>query len=195
MEIKFNSTPPKNVLFFNNSVDETSFASFQKSLIEMTNEIKEYENDLKEKCSIIGIPYKDKDHIINLYLSTYGGDVNYGLAFYDLLKNNSIPVHAICNGPVMSAGILMLCGCSERNAYKNVMFLIHSLATTCMSGKLDAIKERHEYLDKLQEKIIDVIVSNTFISKEKLIENVKYKEDWFFNTQEALKYNLIDNIL
>jgi ATP-dependent protease ClpP protease subunit len=48
---------------------------------------------------------------------------------------------------------------------------------------------------RLQKIIESIILSKTKISKKQLSDNYNSKNDWYMNAEEALKSNIIDQIL
>lgn len=188
-------------LYITEDISESTYSFLKKEIDTKIKEIEEIHennykwfrnNDLDEKS------YTKKQVKCVLHLSTYGGVVYDGLGICDLLErldNNPLfDLIVICEGKVMSCGIPILLSIKNRVCTKNTIFMIHQL-TTFMSGRLEDLKEDVEQSEKLQERIDNIILSNTKITKEQLDDWYCHKKDMFFNAQEALDLGLINEII
>ena len=126
---------------------------------------------------------------INIYINSVGGQVNQGLALYDLSKTLKSPIRTICFAEAYSmAAVLMFMG-KERIAMKNSRFMLHQIR----GGTIGTFKEMQisvEEANCLQSVIYDIIRENTNIKdpeKELLF-------DKWMNSKEALSCGLITEI-
>ena len=148
--------------------------------------------------SILSFNEEDKDKLdpspIKLYINCYGGDVYQFLGLIDVIKASITPIHTITLGAAMSCAFLVALSGHKRFAYKNSTFMYHQIST----GEWGTAKNLEEDLietKRLQKIIESIILSKTKISKKQLSDNYNSKNDWYINAEEALKSNIIDQIL
>ena len=195
MEIKEIESKERTITIFND-VDESSMSSAVEKIFQINQSDEEWIRNLHNvmnvssvKCdSTIEMPH------IQLLLSTYGGEVYDGLSLYDAIKNSKTCVDITCFGKIMSMGIIILLASKTRKAYRNTTFMIHEISSFG-TGKVADIEESVEEAKRLNKLLFDIIEKETNISKEKLEEVYKRKQDWFFTAEEALKMGLITEII
>ena len=148
--------------------------------------------------SILSFNEEDKDKLdpspIKLYINCYGGDVYQFLGLIDVIESSITPIHTITLGAAMSCAFLVALSGHKRFAYKNSTFMYHQIST----GEWGTAKNLEEDLietKRLQKIIESIILSKTKISKKQLSDNYNSKNDWYINAEEALKSNIIDQIL
>ena len=131
---------------------------------------------------------------IRLYLSTPGGNCYDGLALYDAIESSKTPVEVICSGKVMSMGIIVALASPVRMAYRNTTFMIHQVSGLNF-GTLQDMKESMEESERVNNLLFDIIQKKSKITKVRLDEVSKKKEDWFFSAEEALYLGIITEII
>lgn len=192
MDITLPDNNKKKIYLYNN-IDDTNISTTITSINEYNNEYFEFFSQLNNYFNNNGLTeYKFIKPTIELYLTTFGGNCYDGLALCSVLKQNNVKV--ICNGYIMSMGIPILLSCSEKIAYENTTFMIHSISSICM-GKINDMKEDFEQAKHLQNVIDDIILNNSYISKDELAKCHIEKKDWYMTAKEALKFGLIDKII
>ena len=131
---------------------------------------------------------------IEIYLNTPGGQVYAGLGIYDTIQFISSSVSTICTGMAASMGAVLLCAGEKgkRSALKHSRVMIHQpLGGT--QGQASDIQIVATEIQKLKKELYDIIAKHS---------NKSYKEvsndgdrDFWMNSDEALKYGMIDEIL
>ena len=94
----------------------------------------------------------------------------------------------------MSSALLVALAGHKRFAYKHSTFIIHQIST----GEWGTAKHLEEDLveSKRLQKILDnIILSRTKITKRQLTSIYNHKKDWYINSEEALKYKIVDQII
>lgn len=131
---------------------------------------------------------------INLYINSPGGSVTSGMAIYDTMNFIKSDVSTICIGMAASmASILLSAGAKgKRYSLPNSEVMIHQ-PLGGVQGQATEIKIAAERILKLKDKINQILSLNTKQDIKK-IEN-DTERDNFMNSEEALKYGLIDKIL
>jgi len=119
---------------------------------------------------------------ITMYLSSEGGDLEAMKIIANTLESCRKPVDIVVTGYCMSAGVYLLeCASGGRKAYRNALFGIHA-----PRGAPEELKELivSEYEGKLKER---TRLPEDFFP---LPEEMR-----FFTAEEALEYDVIDEIV
>ena len=190
--------PKIHNIYINGDVDEKMW----QTLVDKINEIKAADKEIDEinigTLSLFGIDAQAIHPPVNIYLSTYGGDVYEMLSIYDVIKEltNTYEVNIFCSGKIMSAGtiIMLAVDLEHRFSYQNTTFMYHTLSGWSW-GKMKDIEENVEEKKRLHKLMWNILKEKTEIPEEKLDEIYKCKKDWFISSKEALKYKIIGKII
>lgn len=185
-------------IYIKGDVDEDMW----QTLVDKINEIKSADREIDETnvgtLSLFGIDAQAIHPSINIYLSTYGGNIHDMFAIYDEIKNltNEYEVNIYCVGKIMSAGtiIMLAVDLEHRFAYANTTFMYHTLSG-CAFSKMKEMEENVEEFKRLHKLMWNIYKENTEIPSEKLDEIYKCKKDWFITSKEAIKYKIINKII
>ena len=131
---------------------------------------------------------------ISLYINSPGGSVTAGMAIYDTMNYIKSDVSTICVGIAASmASILLSSGTKgKRYALPNSEVMIHQ-PLGGVQGQATEIKIAAERIVKLKDKVNKLLSINTNQDIKKIESDTE--RDNFMNSEEALKYGLIDKIL
>jgi len=139
-----------------------------------------------------------KNPEITLRVSSTGGGVYDMLSILDTMENlkRTIAIKTIATGYVMSAAVpLIAFGTKGRRfAGKRCQFMIHGIAGGAY-GKLVEIVETTKHLKHLQKLYIEALLATTNFPPKKFEEIVKSRGEFYFTSQEALKFGIIDKII
>lgn len=102
-----------------------------------------------------------------IILNTVGGDVEAGLAIAEMINTLSKPTVSLVLGGGHSIGVVISCGCRYSLIAETATMTIHPIRLT---GLIVGVSQVFEYLDKMQERIIDFVSSHSKVSKEKFKE-------------------------
>lgn len=131
---------------------------------------------------------------IDVLMNTYGGDINSGLAIYDLIKriDHQVPVHITVTGACMSMGVIILQAARKRISTPHANFMMHQLRGV-NEGVLGELRDRHKHLERLQHVLDDILIKRTGLSHKELTK-LTDRRDHYITAEEALSLNLIDSI-
>ena len=131
---------------------------------------------------------------ISLYINSPGGSVTAGMAIYDTMNYIKSDVSTICVGIAASmTSILLSSGTKgKRYALPNSEVMIHQ-PLGGVQGQATEIKIAAERILKLKDKVNKLLSINTNQDIKKIESDTE--RDNFMNSEEALKYGLIDKIL
>jgi ATP-dependent protease ClpP protease subunit len=102
-----------------------------------------------------------------IILNTVGGDVEAGLAIAEMINTLSKPTVSLVLGGGHSIGVVVSCGCHYSFIAETATMTVHPIRLT---GLVVGVSQVFEYLDKMQERIIDFVSSHSRVSKEKFKE-------------------------
>ena len=131
---------------------------------------------------------------ICIYINSPGGSITSGMAIYDTMNYIKSDVSTICIGMAASMAAFLLSSGKKgkRYALPNSEVMIHQPRGGAQ-GQATEIKIAATRILKLKDKLNKILAENT--GKDlKTIEN-DTERDYFLNSDEALKYGIIDDIL
>jgi len=182
------SLPKERILFFTSQVNQESI----KTLAEKIILINENDETLKKEYSIHDIIYIPKP--IEIYIDSYGGSVYQCLGLISVIEKSKTPVHTIVTGAAMSAGFTILISGHKRFAYKYSTMMYHQVRSLAI-GELKTMEDDVKECKRLQKMLEKITLNKTKIKPEKIKEIFKEKIDWFIDAEEALKLNVVDEII
>ncbi len=194
MEIKKQDIKDKMVFLFG-SIDSSTVESTVKEIakISITDDI--YRHDVSQWASENGLKVNNLQlDPIQLHLCTSGGSCYTGLALYDAIASAHTPVEIICQGKVMSMGVIVTLAANVRKAYANTTFMIHQ-ASGLLFGNVQELEESLEEIHRINDILFKIITDKTKITQDTLNELIQHKRDWFLTAQEALELGLITEII
>ena len=100
-------------------------------------------------------------------LNTVGGDVEAGLAIAELISHFSKPTVSLVLGGGHSIGVPLAVAAQYSFIAASAAMTIHPVR---MSGTMVGAQQTYDYFDKMQERVLEFIVANADISKQRLRE-------------------------
>lgn len=193
--------PVRCDFYITEEVSETLYNTLRREIDAKLKEISEIHinnekwyrnNDIDPKL------YQRKSVEFIIHLSTFGGSCYDGLGIYDLLynldHNPDVKITLICEGKIMSCGILIMCAINDRKGTRNSNYMIHQIMSMTM-WKLETMKEDVKEFERLENVIDNIILSNTKITREQLNDWYSHKKDFYFDAKTALELGLINEII
>ncbi|MDP2873075.1 MAG: ATP-dependent Clp protease proteolytic subunit [Bacillota bacterium] len=95
-------------------------------------------------------------------LNTVGGDVEAGLAIAEMVASLSKPKVSLVVGGGHSIGVPIAVGADRSFITHTATMTIHPIR---LSGLVVGVPQTYEYLDKMQDRVVKFIVSNSHISE------------------------------
>ena len=128
---------------------------------------------------------------IYLHINSYGGSIFAAFSLIDAIDKCSIPVVSIIEGCAASAATMISIACDERKITSHSFMLIHELRSGVW-GKYSEIEEEYNNLKKLMKMIKELYKKNTKIKMKELDKCLK--KDIWWNSEDCLKFGLVDEI-
>jgi len=138
-------------------------------------------------------PKKD----IIMYINSPGGEVYSGLALYDTMQYVKCDIQTICVGLAASFGAMLLSGGTKgkRFALPNSKIMIHQplISGGGISGQATDIQIEAEEMLKVKKVLTQLMADNTGKTYKQAEADME-RNNWM-DTEEALKYGIIDHII
>jgi ATP-dependent Clp protease protease subunit len=122
---------------------------------------------------------------INVYISSYGGEVNAGLAIYNALKRHKAKVRTICDGFACSIASVIFMAGDERIMNEASLLMIHN-AWVYAEGNAEELRKQADALEKITQASVEAYKSHSSLSEEE-IKAMMDAETWI-SPDEALSY-------
>jgi ATP-dependent Clp protease, protease subunit len=131
---------------------------------------------------------------VSLYINSYGGSIDAGLAIYDTMQFIRPDVQTICFGVAMSMGSLLLAGgaAGKRVALPHARILIHQ-PSGGFQGVTADIEIHAQAILELRRRTDEIYAKHTGQSVERV--HADMERDRFFTPDESVEYGLIDRVI
>ncbi|PKG23085.1 ClpP family protease [Niallia nealsonii] len=112
---------------------------------------------------IVAIEQNPKIEGVLVILNTVGGDVEAGLAISEMLASLSKPTVSLVLGGGHSIGVPIAVSCDYSFIAETATMTIHPIRLT---GLVIGVPQTFEYLDKMQERVVNFVKKHSQISEE-----------------------------
>ena len=145
-------------------------------------------------AQLLYLDREDPERDISVYINTPGGVISSGLAIYDTIRLVRPDISTICVGMAASMGTVLLCAGTKgkRYALPNSTIHMHQPMGGAQGQASDIEIHAREIL-RMQDKIRQIISDHTGQPYEKIARDTD--RDYFLNSEQALEYGLIDEVL
>lgn len=146
---------------------------------------------------IVAIEQNPKIEGLLVILNTVGGDVEAGLAISEMLASLSKPCVSIVLGGGHSIGVPIAVSADYSFITETATMTIHPVRLT---GLVIGVPQTFEYLDKMQERVVNFVTKHSNIKEEQfkslMFEKGNLTRDIGTNVigTDAVKYGLIDEV-
>lgn len=143
-----------------------------------------FEEDVTAKSIVDEINSISAD-VINVYISSYGGEVQAGLAIYNALKRHKAKVRTICDGFACSIASVIFMAGEERIMNDSSLLMIHN-AWSFAEGNAKELKKIAEDLEKITQASVSAYKAHSNLTEEEIVEMMD-NETWIL-PEEAIEY-------
>ncbi len=132
-----------------------------------------------------------------LILNTVGGDVEAGLAIAEMISTMSKPTVSLVLGGGHSIGVPLSVCTKYSFIAPSATMTIHPIRIT---GIVLGVSQTYDYLNKMQERVVNFIIKHSRVSKDKFYELMTRPGELANDVgtvlvgQEAVKAGLIDEV-
>lgn len=144
--------------------------------------------------SLLHLQRQDPTAPITLYINSPGGEVQSGLALYDVMQAVSCPIRTVCLGMAASMGALLFIAGDEREILPHSRVMIHDpLIGAGAGGSALSVKARADDLMRIRDITAGVIARHSGMSIERVFELTA--SDTYFEAEEAIEAGLADRVI
>lgn len=131
---------------------------------------------------------------IKLHISSPGGSVLSGLGMVDVMNYISSDVITINMGLAASMGSILLSSGTKgkRFSLKHSRVMIHQVSSASR-GTLADMEISFKETEKYNDRLFEILAENTGKTKEQIILDAN--RDFWLNSDEALEYGVVDEII
>lgn len=131
---------------------------------------------------------------IKLHISSPGGSVLSGLGIVDVMNYISSDVVTVNMGLAASMGSILLSSGAKgkRSSLKNSRVMIHQVSSSAQ-GVISDMQISFKETEKYNDVLFDMLSENTGKTKEQIL--IDANRDFWLNSDEALEYGIIDEII
>lgn len=143
---------------------------------------------------LLHLQKEDQQLPITLYINSPGGEVQSGLALYDVMQAVSCPIHTVCLGMAASMAALLFIAGDQREMLLHSRVMIHDpLIGGGIGGSALSVKARADDLMRIRDITAQVISQHTGMNLEEVFELTA--KDTYFEAEEAIANGMADRII
>ena len=152
-----------------------------------------------ESCAVIirdllYLQREDPTAPITLYINSPGGEVQSGLALYDVMQVVSCPIRTVCLGMAASMAALLFIAGDDREILPHSRVMIHDpLISAGAGGNALSVKARADDLMRIRDITAGVIARHSGMPIDRVFELTA--TDTYFEAKEAVEAGLADRII
>ncbi len=139
---------------------------------------------------------EDEQSPIDIYINSPGGEVNSGLAIYDLIQSCAAPINMYCIGMAASMGALILAGGQKGRRYilPHSQVMIHEpLIPGGVGGSASSIKSTADSILKTRELLNGIMAKHTGKSIKQMDRATDH--DNYMSADQAVRFGLCDEVV
>lgn len=140
--------------------------------------------------------YLGEEEPITVYINSPGGEVQAGLAIYDLLQSLRCPVTYICTGMAASMAAIIFAGGTKgkRLMLPHSKLMIHEpLLANSVSGNATSLQNLSKDILDIRDLLNGLLAKHTGKSLEEINEATRF--DHTMNAAEAIEFGMADSII
>ena len=131
---------------------------------------------------------------VTLFINSPGGEVQSGLALYDVMRAISCPVHTVCIGTAASMAALLFVAGDRRDMLPHSRVMIHDpLIGAGAGGSALSVKARADDLMRIRDITAEVISRHTGMTLEQVFALTA--SDTYFEAEAAVDAGLAARLI
>lgn len=134
---------------------------------------------------------------IYMVISTFGGSMYDAIGLIDMMDAVPCEIRTIGTGKIMSAGVNIFCQGQKgkRLIGRNTTFMIHNGMTSLEHVNIFELENEKAELERMEEIYITHMLKKTKMTKEKVMEMLKSRNDVYIPAHEAIELGLADGYI
>ena len=130
---------------------------------------------------------------ITMFINSPGGEVDSGLALYDVMKGITCPIRTVCLGIAASMGAVLFAAGDKRDILPHGRVMIHDPLISSTGGSALHLQEISRNLMETRRELCEILARHTGKTLEELYE--KTVRDCWFSAEEAVAFGLADRVI
>ena len=144
--------------------------------------------------SLLHLQREDAHAPITLFVNSNGGEVQSGLALYDVMQALTCPIRTVCLGMAASMAALIFISGSQRDMLPHSRVMIHDpLLGGGIGGSALSVIARADHLMRIRDITAQGVAEHTGMTLDEVFELTS--TDTYFEAQEAVDAHLADRII
>ena len=138
---------------------------------------------------------EDTARPIDVLINSPGGEINSGMAIYDVIQASKAPIRMFCIGRAYSMGaVLFSSGNHGRYMLPHSELMLHEpLLGNRVSGNSSSIQSISESLLETKRRMNQILARHTGKSEEEVEKATSY--DHYYSPEESREFGLCDEIV
>lgn len=138
---------------------------------------------------------EDTGKPIDVLINSPGGEINSGMAIYDVIQASKAPIRMFCIGRAYSMGaVLFSSGNHGRYMLPHSELMLHEpLLGNRVSGNSSSIQSISESLLETKRRMNQILARHTGKSEEEVEKATSY--DHYYSPEESREFGLCDEIV
>lgn len=129
--------------------------------------------------------------VINLLITSVGGDLNAAYSLVSVIRGSKIPVRTIAIGEAYSAALCVLMSGHQRVAAPYASIMSHQFLSGT-EGSYDNLKNTMAEFDNYYNKMFKFYHECTGLEESFIREKLLSNREHYFTPEKALEYNIVD---
>lgn len=144
--------------------------------------------------SLLYLQQEDAQAPIRMFINSPGGEVQSGLALYDVMQALNCPVNTICLGMAASMAALIFVSGARREMLPHSRIMIHDpLIGGGIGGSALSVKARADDLMRIRDITGEVLSRHTGMPLDRVFELTV--QDTYFEAEDAIEAGLADAVI
>ncbi|MEE0662945.1 MAG: ATP-dependent Clp protease proteolytic subunit, partial [Collinsella bouchesdurhonensis] len=144
--------------------------------------------------SLLHLQQEDAQAPIRMFINSPGGEVQSGLALYDVMQALNCPVNTICLGMAASMAALIFVSGARREMLPHSRIMIHDpLIGGGIGGSALSVKARADDLMRIRDITGEVLSRHTGMPLDRVFELTA--QDTYFEAEDAIEAGLADAVI
>lgn len=187
--------PSKSEMFSKMNIEAFGDADVNQAVMVLGTDITD-EVCAELVAEIIAINFMDEDKkpdVINLLITSHGGDMDAAIGLINVMLGSKIPVRTIALGRAASAALCILMAGSHRVVTPWTNLMSHQFSSA-VAGTYTDLKTASEEFNNYYNKMVDIYEKFTKLSRKKIEKDLLNHTDVHLTPEEAVKYGIADMV-
>lgn len=137
---------------------------------------------------------QDPEQEITMFINSLGGEVDSGLALYDVMQAVTCPIRTVCMGTAASMGAVLFAAGDKREILPHGKIMIHDpMIYEALGGSALHVQTISRNLMKTRTIVGEILAEHTGRSLEEIYQ--KTASDTWFYAEEAVAFGLADCVI